>query len=303
MEEKLRSLASLMELDYDEVRAKYQEFIAQGLSENRAFRSTERVFKRIIGAPRKIGVYEGIIVGIGEVVDRFEQMRQRARREWEKDSEKAKLEGFCSEDGVPLDYRQTIFGRPNPNYGKPLEGSRIQRELYGICRKQGEDFAFHKLVAEGSVALGLKLPKSFEPVRFKVGERKNFLSVLEITKFEPLAVSFGDVTELVRKYVQTFQADQVEKMPELAIGGPERLPVALEGYVLTLNSAQEPYYLDLTTEKMKSYIRCFWRGEDNLSDIREDDEVTVIGRVRASPRGPGYVCFATGVYIRKRPEW
>jgi len=56
MEEKLRSLASLMELDYDEVRAKYQEFIAQGLSENRAFRSTERVFKRIIGAPRKIGV-------------------------------------------------------------------------------------------------------------------------------------------------------------------------------------------------------------------------------------------------------
>jgi len=40
--------------------------------------------------------------------------------------------GFKADDGTPLDYRETIFGRPNPNYGQPYVGHEWEREIYGF---------------------------------------------------------------------------------------------------------------------------------------------------------------------------
>jgi len=79
---------------------------------------------------RNYEVYEGICVGYSEVVDVNGGMIRKCLEIYQQDKNKALLENYVTVDAtgnpIPLDYRSTIRGKPNPNYGKPLEHRYIQ---------------------------------------------------------------------------------------------------------------------------------------------------------------------------------
>jgi len=89
---------------------------------------------------------EGVFFGDTGPIDRLEAIRNIARRRLAENREQAIAEGYVDAEGNFLDVRKTVFGRPNPNYGKPLGskhdwyrtvwgatmlGERIRLDLYG----------------------------------------------------------------------------------------------------------------------------------------------------------------------------
>lgn len=90
----------------------------------------------------EIGNFIGFLVGDPGLRDVAEEMRRRAERVVETFGIDVAIErGLVNKDGVPLDTRPRVFGRPNPNYNKPLDEKVHIRShrLYLLVREAGKE--------------------------------------------------------------------------------------------------------------------------------------------------------------------
>lgn len=94
------------------------------------------------------GDLEGFLVGLGEYRDKKAEMLKYIERQV-KDGGKTKAQqnGLIKTDGVsviPLDYRTEVFGKKNPDCGKPLSEINVNTEMkvYGVFRRADTEDAF-----------------------------------------------------------------------------------------------------------------------------------------------------------------
>jgi len=297
MEERIVELAKKLGVSVDSLKRAYQkrlelEPITRPDRELRALRRARGDIKRALKSVREFARFEGMLVGARDLIDRAELMRQRARREWEKDREKAIANGFCSEDGTPLFYMR-VYGRDV--IGKPIEGSLWERELFVICRKEGqEEFSFNSLLATGELAQRLELPPFFTPLKFGASIRKRGLGLLSITEFEKLDAEWNP-EEIIKKALPCYKASEVESYLESRPEEQRREVISIEGILLTANLVRKVKYIDIDDEEMESYLRCFLRSNVEIK-VGEDSKVLVIGTPSWSKRGPGVIVDCYGVY-------
>lgn len=91
----------------------------------------------------------GFVVGTRGIWDKADTIRRAAKKVIEKEGmEAAKEQGFINGDNQILDKRDKIYGRPNPNVGKPLPENLhvLDLILYGFFRHNGsKDYKFTTL--------------------------------------------------------------------------------------------------------------------------------------------------------------
>ena len=92
----------------------------------------------------RIGQFIGFLIGDCGLRDIAEEMRQRAERVIDRYGfDRAKELGLVNEDGQVLDTRKTVFGRTNPNYGKPIpEDMHIRSHRLYLLAKEADGDKF-----------------------------------------------------------------------------------------------------------------------------------------------------------------
>lgn len=300
--EEVEQIAKDYRLPLEEVKAKYEELLAGETKlpkEERALSRLQSTYKRAIGGFREEGFFKGIIVGARDLVDIYEQMRAKSLRLYEnpETKERALIENYVSELGIPLDYREKTFGRNNPDYGKPLTGSSFQRELYTIATKEDGDgtFSFWSLTAKDKRAQELEVPPLFKPFVFRAGIQRDRLGVMGLTRFMELDEKW-DIEDIIKKAMPCYMAHEIESYLE-SKNAKERAreAICVEGRVLTEGLATKNRYIDIDDKDMKGYIRCFLRG-DVVVDFGEDSRVLVIGTPNYGRGGQGFTASVYGVY-------
>lgn len=87
---------------------------------------------------------EGYLIGAGEFRDRAQELRNRAEKAMDNDKGEALAHGLIDREGRVLDNRAKLFGKPNPDKGKPLDPSAkwMEMGLYGAFRVKDTDDPF-----------------------------------------------------------------------------------------------------------------------------------------------------------------
>lgn len=159
----LAKIAKEHSIPKDEVTVTYNGFIEKEtergtpkkLQKQRALRRTELFYKKgAIGGPTES--IELIILGSKEAMDSSGKDKATAAEIWEENPNKAIAEGWCDDDGVPLD-RMANFpsgGGKNNNYGKPLQ-TRMMRVIVGLKEESGKIITF---IVNGKQATNMEIP-------------------------------------------------------------------------------------------------------------------------------------------------
>jgi len=307
MEEKLRELAGKYSLPLEKVKEKYEYYLREEKREPREERALQRTrlsLKRATRATKNLATYEGIVIGVTDLADFVERMRQKALRLYQNEStrDEAITKGYVSIDGTPLDYRPTIYGRPNPNYGKPLSGHSFQRDYYIIAREQGsEEETFYTLSANNKIAPTIEVPRLFKPLSFQAGKSSTDSSRLNATSLTTFLEKDSEledsrIEELLRTKMPCYRASEVEELLQ-SLDPKERYTqiIAVEGMVLTEALATKRRYIDIDDSDMEGYIRCFL-SEAVEVNFGEDSRVYVIGTPGFSRGGRGVILSAYGVF-------
>lgn len=99
------------------------------------------LFRKALGrevrARRKPELFTGFLLGTSRLVDVNELLRRRALQAYREDPTHAQLEGLVDESGVPIDPREKIGSRDNPNFHKPLTENLWTRKIFGVAMKEG----------------------------------------------------------------------------------------------------------------------------------------------------------------------
>ena len=156
-QKKLEELSKNVGFPIEEITKEFQKNIEVYKDEEKAWKCTKMYFARL--KPRgKMKWYQALILAVREPIDMIEQIRQKYLRKWERARDKSeKLElvksGWITTDGTVLDNRATIFGKPNPNFGKPLSGSDWRRHIYALVSENNfQTIMFSRLVFQGEIA-------------------------------------------------------------------------------------------------------------------------------------------------------
>lgn len=306
--ERLEQIATEFQIGAEEVETIYNEYLKLETKEpkvDRAFKRTRNHYKRALVGVKEEAFFQGLIVGARELTDIYEQMRQKSKRMYDNSEtkEQAIAENYISIDGTtPLDYRKKVFGtQDNRNYGKPLTGSQFQREMFCVRRKEDADgnygnYEFQRIVATGKRAQNLEVPAKFKLLRFRASVQKNRLGIMGLTRFEEVQEECN-VEEIIKGAMPTYLADEIDEhyLKPTPIEQRRREVVCIEGGVLTLGLHGDNKYIDISTDSMKGYIRCFIRGNLEV-DFGEDSRVLVIGTPNYGRGGQGLVCSTFGIY-------
>jgi len=213
-------------------------------------------------------VYYTYILNDEGPIDMFELMRQSVTRVLEHGNEeeidKVYADEKAWEDGTVLDYRKTVFGRPNENKGQPLTGSSWQRTIWCIVA-DNESFEGAKLVeitSSGDTAKNLDIvpgfayykafinPSKKNPNRFSFGKTSAFkpwipkVSNAEIANRIPVIDIGPDLEEEYKKYFAG------KKYP--------RHVTAIRGYVtwMSLDVVRGTRQLIITDGDTEESIKC-----------------------------------------------
>ena len=243
IDERMNSLVTKYNLTLDEVKKMYEAHLykieadasiprTKDQAEHAAIMKTmlevENKYGQPVGefSPKKVRnepvELEGWLIARGDYRNKKEEMKSMIEAFKKKNGMQAsKLKGFIDNNGIPLDYRTQVYGRDNPNYGKPLDGVDIDIEmsLYGYARRIGttDPFVFSKFsttitAVSNSWHKSIKFPEhAFLPVKFwglvketkfgynitssSVEDKKTAFSVIKNASFDPY-VEFDKVVEL-----------------------------------------------------------------------------------------------------------
>lgn len=158
----LAKIAKEHSISDEEITATYGDFVSKekerGLKDKdakaRALRRTQLFYKKTsVGGPTES--IELLILGSKEPMDSSAKVREKAMDVWKENPKKAIAEGYCNNDGVPLD-RMAEFpgGGKNSNYGKPLK-VRFMRVVTGLSEAEKRLVTF---IMNGKQATDMEIP-------------------------------------------------------------------------------------------------------------------------------------------------
>lgn len=293
--EEVKAIADRYHLPVEEVEAKYKEYLQAKGNPEQARKATDYYFKRIVGRV-DLQEYKGIIIGADRVRDRFELMRKKALKIKEEDFDRAIAEGYIDTAGNVLDYRKTVFGRENKNYGKPLLGSLLERDIYLIAGTDSEDWKLSRATLTGELIDKVEVKELFRPVKFLANRRqKGGFGLVSLTKFQPIDIQV-DIESLLERHLGVFWMHEVEQYLTGRQDSDRFEVIAVKGDVLTVAPDADTPYIDITTEQTPSYLRCFLRNTINLDKVQEEQLVYCIGTLNTG-RGKGPVMTVFGLYV------
>jgi hypothetical protein len=155
-QKKLEQLSKNVGFPLEEITKEFQKNLEVYRDEEQAWKYTKMFFARL--KPRgKMKWYQVFVLAVREPIDVLEITRRKWLKRWEKASKSEREElaktGWITVDGIVIDNRPKIFGRPNPNFGKPLSGSDWRRHVYGLVSENDfQTVAFARLTFQGEVA-------------------------------------------------------------------------------------------------------------------------------------------------------
>jgi len=146
---------------------------------------------------------------------------------------------MASPDGVVLDYRKTVFGKPNPDLGMPLDGTSYQRTIIAIVA-DNENFTgatLAEISGNDKAAKNLPTVEPFKTYKAFVNQNKKNpqrYSLYESSKFQPITVPVTS-TEIGNKITATEFGD-LEDIYRKEFAGKKnsRVLVPIRGYVTWL---------------------------------------------------------------------
>lgn len=178
--------------------------------------------RRIMYSKSKAENFFGFILGANRLGDIAEMMRRKALKRYREDPIQAQLEGFVDEAGTPIDSREKLGNRENPNFHKPLTGHVWNRKIFGIAVKEGTKvpMLFVMSLWRGT-AKSFKY-KPFMPLEFK-GLLKNIkkgyyeLNVSKLTKFQATRRTI-DYEKWIRELGKIENLTDLKKIAKVAKG-------------------------------------------------------------------------------------
>jgi len=261
-EQIIREIASKFRLSEEKVREDFENLLKQyeGLAEKIAVKKTARRLARMY---KNTEEYVGFIIGVSEARDRVAILKAKALKLFQENPEEAIASGVVNANGIPLDVRETIRGRPNPNYGMPFKEDEHEwvRDIYGIIRFNGVWKPF-RISVWGSSAREIDLPL-FTPVRFRAiykGEVNEWiqLNISRFTSFQPIKEEL-DIYDIIKKTLGISPLSRVKRIAK----GSRFYPIVTEGDVTRIR-----------LEPLPTGNRLAWVDDDTLS--WEEDEIMLL---------------------------
>jgi hypothetical protein len=256
-------------------------------------------FQKVMSTKQKAEQIVGFLIGDMGLIDKAEQIRQKAKRYIEEHGVEAAIEEqLVNQAGQILDTREQIYGRPNPKYLEPLDPNLHirSRTLLGFFKKANteEPFKFTTIHTEDNI-----LAKAWSNVKFYIpcttygiikednkDEMKVNSSTAENTKtvFRPVKEDI-DVDKIVMNYAENHltKMSEIEQYHEHVKEAWDRR-VLIRGIVSWINIDKPTTYgsiwmglMDPEDETVS--VRCLI--PDHLTiDFAEASEVLVFGRTR-----------------------
>jgi len=288
MSEDVSQLLEKANITEDEYKKMYEEGLAQKIALGKSPEDAEKMAKRYVRrqlkrfAREKTDLYKGFFIGATPLTDRLDILRRAAVKQASYGAEEAIAAGFINRDGLPLDTRKLVFGRPNPNLGSPIKGDAHEyfRNFWGIASKD-EVFNAFKLEAYGEQAT--KLDVSFlAPVIF---------TALTKGVVGPYTKLRAGVRSLIRSDGREYDFKKLvtEKIPRVSLGNainalklnPKQQIVSfLSGDVVLLKETNGRSMIRLDDESLTfdgMNATAFYPGKLPAS-IVEDERVAIFGR-------------------------
>lgn len=267
--------------------------------ENKAYKRFRGNLRREYGSIYSSApVWTGILFGYTEVIDFVELMKRKAIRLWENPETRdwAIENMLVTRDGTPLDPRETIFGKENPNFGRPFKEDEhsYYRAFFGVCSKGtsfGDDLQFFRLNINGDNALEVDY-SLWTPVQFRGNIRRKteypFLDLNAISK-QPVEFKIVEVEEIpdileVLEFSE-WPPRKITELPDLwdqYCSNDQRVPILLEGDVLDIRTTEKGnrliYLDDEDLDWDEPAIRCLLPGDFPIN-FGIDSRVIFVGTV------------------------
>jgi hypothetical protein len=227
--------------------------------------------------------YWGYVLEDNGVTDIFELMRQKSINMAQSDDPtiraEAETNGYVDINGVPLDYRKTVFGEPNVGFGNPLTGHSYQRAILAII---SADEAFSKpslveLTAEGEFAKNLdKVPNgTFYKFRVNVNPKyPNRARLSAGTKFSPVTSTIT-LAEIANK-LNTCAFTDLDIEYGNNFAGKKRTSylTALRGYVAAMSlTPMKGSRLFVMIDTDDGQVKCYIREQVPITFKKADDVI------------------------------
>lgn len=281
--EKVERMAKLFNVDETYVMSIYNKYAMSGLPEKVALLKTRGDVEVEFGniASNAPTMYAYVLNDYGPS-DIFELMRNKSKRLFDDPNtkEKAIEDEMVNYEGVPLDYRKNVFGKPNEAYGTPLEGSLWQREIKALVSKT-EDFASPTLVsltADKDFAKELPTVEPFKFYAFRGNvntKNPNKVRISNGTKFRTYA-SKVTVAEMVNKLPITELKDVELEYKENFAGKQNNDYLAvIRGNVIWMNLTpiMGNRTFIIVDESMDTQMRCKLSEKIDITFKQTDDVV------------------------------
>ena len=178
--------------EYDRIEHDVEETYSDK-SETEKERITKQLFgkhmRRLKYSRSKAEDFFGFILGCSRLTDIAEFMRRKALAAYRDDPIQAQLQGIVDENGTPLDPREKMGNRDNPNFHKPLTEHIYNRKIYGVAIKEGTKAPmFFRMTLWRNSAKMFRY-KPYLPIGFKAilkDMKKGFyeLNASKLTKFQ-----------------------------------------------------------------------------------------------------------------------
>ena len=158
-QKKLEELSKNVGFTFEEVNKEYSKNLEVFKDEAKAWKQTKMYFARM--KPRgNMKWYQTLVLSVREPFDAIDVRKRQILKQWQnaqdKKEELMKLvqSRIVEPDGTVLDWRPTIFKKPNPNFKtKPISGSDWRRHIYGLVSDDNFKTAtFSRLSFQGEIA-------------------------------------------------------------------------------------------------------------------------------------------------------
>lgn len=281
---KIETLSKKFNIGFDEVMSIYNKYAVAGNNEKVSLLKTIADVETEYGNIKSNAptLYAYVLNDFGPS-DIFELMRGKATRMYEnpQTQQKAIDEGYVNYEGIPLDYRTKLFGKPNEQYGEPLTGSLWQRSIMAIV-SQDDVFTTPMIVdlaASDEFAKELPLVEAGKIYQFRGNINPKYPSKINIsagTKFKEVTNAKISAADIANKIPTVDLKDaEIEYSANFAGKANGKYLAAVKGSVLTLDlnpiKGNRTFYL--IDEALDTQMRCKISENTSIRFSQADDVI------------------------------
>ena len=285
------NISKELEVPRDEVMKHFQRFLEeykQKFPEKIATKKALRRVKRLVSSTVE---FKGFLIGMSDLVDRVKIIKLQAKKLYENNPEEAISRGITNSDGIPLDTRTSVRGRPNPNFGLPFKEGETEyvRTIYGIVLYKNKWTPFTMTLWRDNARdigdLELFTPYSFRAIAKDFNGKWLRINISTYTQFQPIDEKWN-ISEIIRTTIGT------KKLSTLFKIGSTREPKIVKGIVTRIR-----------LEPLSTGNRMLWIDDDSLTwedeevlcfipphitiNFQEGSEILVVGIPRLQSRDDG----------------